>query len=482
MSPKRSARSLAAVVLAAGKGKRLKSGIPKVLHDVAGRPLLWHAAQNALAAKPERIVFVLWNSADRVQAAVQSWNLTPEPVFVHQGEPLGTGHAVAAAEKAVGKADDVLVIAGDFDPVAPSDVRRLLKTHRRTGSAASILTADVDVPGGYARLVRDGTRLLEIVEGTDAPRELRAGHEVSALVFAFRREDLYGALPLLGRENKRREYYLNAVFPILMEKGERVSAIKVDTGGMMGPNSRADLARLGTLLRGRVNEAHMANGVTIVDPDTTHIEAGVRIGRDTVIHPLTFLSGDTRIGQGCSIGPSVQIRDSNVGDGVGIRFAVIEGAKLGRGVDVGPFARIRPGTVLAEGVHIGSYIEVKNSRVGRGSKIPHLSYVGDADIGRGTNIGAATVTVNYDGYAKHRTSIGDEVRIGSDTMLVAPVRVGDRAVTGAGSVITKDVPAGSLAVERGEQRIVKGYRERKDAEHAPEPKTAKGKGSRKGAR
>jgi bifunctional UDP-N-acetylglucosamine pyrophosphorylase / glucosamine-1-phosphate N-acetyltransferase len=489
VSAKRSTRSLAAVVLAAGKGKRLKSGLPKVLHEVAGRPLLWHTLQNVLAAKPDRIVIVVSNGAEQVEAAVRSWSLSPDPAFVHQGEPLGTGHAVAAAEKAVGKAEEVLVVAGDFDPATPSDVRRLLKIHRRTGSAASILTADVDVPGGYARIVRNRSRLLDIVEGTDAPRELLASKEVSALVFAFRRDDLYKALPLVGRENRQKEYYLNAVFPILIEKGERVSAVKVDTGGMMGPNSRADLARLGALLRRRVNEHHMANGVTIVDPDATHIEAGVLIGRDTVIRPLTFLSGDTRIGRGCSIGPSVQIHDSVVGDDVEIRFSVVEGARLARGVDVGPFARIRPGTVLAEDVHIGSYIEVKNSRVGRGSKVPHLSYVGDAEIGRGTNIGAATVTVNYDGYGKHRTTIGDEVRIGSDTMLVAPVRVGDRATTAAGSVITKDVPAGSLAVERGEQRIVEGYRERKDAEHAAEVPAkpaakakGKGKGSRKGAR
>jgi bifunctional UDP-N-acetylglucosamine pyrophosphorylase/glucosamine-1-phosphate N-acetyltransferase len=266
---------------------------------------------------------------------------------------------------------------------------------------------------------------------------------------------------------------------------------------MMGPNSREDLARLGALLRRRVNLNLMDNGVSIVDPETTHIDASVRIGRDTVIRPMTFLTGETTIAARCTLGPSVQIADSEIGDGTQIRFAVIEGAKLGRGVDVGPFARLRPGTVLADGVHIGSYIEVKNSRVGKGSKVPHLSYVGDADVGRGTNIGAATVTVNYDGYAKHRTVIGDEVRIGSDTMLVAPVRVGDRAVTGAGSVITKDVPAGALAVERAEQRIVKGYRKRKDAEagDGPKPKaakaakgakaskgSAKGKGSREGAR
>ncbi|MFB3738628.1 MAG: bifunctional UDP-N-acetylglucosamine diphosphorylase/glucosamine-1-phosphate N-acetyltransferase GlmU [Candidatus Velamenicoccus archaeovorus] len=459
-----SPRPLAAVVLAAGKGKRLKSSLPKVLHPVCGRPLLWHALRNALAARPSRIVIVVANGAERVEEAVRSWGIVPEPVFVHEGEPLGTGHAVLAAERAVGRVAEVLVVGGDFDPVGPDDVRRLLRTHRRTGSAASILTADVDEPGGYARIVRKGTRLLEIVEGTDAPPELRKVREVSTLVFAFRREDLFEALPLVGRDNAQKEHYLNEVFPILLAKGERVSAVKVDTGGMMGPNSRRDLARLSALLRDRINERHLANGVTILDPPSTFIDAEVRIGRETTVLPATFLEGSTRIGAGCAIGPATRIVDSRIGDEASVQFSVVRGSRIGPRADVGPYASIRPGTVLDEGAKAGTFVEIKASRVGKGSKVPHLAYVGDATIGRGTNVGAATVTVNYDGYAKHRTVIGDEVRIGSDTMLVAPVEVGDRAVTGAGSVITKDVPPGALAVERSEQRIVEGYRDRKDAE------------------
>lgn len=472
MPSKSNARSLAAVVLAAGKGKRLKSNLPKVLHPVAGRPLLWHAVQNALAARPQRIVVLVGNGAERVEEAVRAWRISPEPVFVDQGEPLGTGHAVLAAEKAVGRADEVLVVGGDFDPVAPRDVRKLLATHRRTGSAASIMTADVDEPGVYARIVRDGTRLLEIVEGTDAPTELLASHEVSALVFAFRRDDLYKALPLVGRENRQREHYLNAVLPILIDKGERISAIKVDTGGMMGPNSRSDLARLGALLRTRINERHMANGVSILDPATTYIDAEVRIGADTTIHPNTFLEGATRIGAGSQIGPSVRIVDSMVGNGSSVQFSVVEEARIGRGVTVGPYAHLRRDAVLLDESVVGNFVEVKDSTIGRRSKAKHLTYVGNATIGKRANLGAGTVTVNYDGYSKYETIIEDEAKIGSDTMLVAPVRVGRGASTGAGSVITKDVPAGALAVERSEQRIVKGYRKRKDAEHA-----SKGKGS-----
>jgi bifunctional UDP-N-acetylglucosamine pyrophosphorylase/glucosamine-1-phosphate N-acetyltransferase len=462
----RTRRSLAAVVLAAGKGKRLRSGTPKVLHPLCGRPLLWHAVRNALAARPTSLVFVVSNGADRVRDEVSSWDLQPAPVFVDQGEPLGTGHAVLAAEDAVGRAEEVLVVGGDYDPVTPEHVRRLLRVHRRTGSAASILTADVEEPKGYARIVREGTRLVDIVEGTDAPPDLKALHEVSALVFAFRREDLFAALPLVGRENRQKEYYLNEVFPILLRKGERVSAVKVDTGGLMGSNSRGDLAALGGLLRRRINEGHMERGVTIVDPGTTFVDVEVRIGRDTVLHPLTFLEGRTRVGTGCEIGPSTRVVDSRVDDGASVTFAIVRDARIGPGATVGPYVSIRPGTVLEAGAKAGTFVEIKNSRVGRGSKVPHLSYVGDADIGKGVNIGAANVFANYDGYRKHRTIVEDEVRTGSDTILVAPVKLGKGAVTGAGSVITKDVPAGALGVERSEQRIVEGYRKRRDAEAA----------------
>jgi bifunctional UDP-N-acetylglucosamine pyrophosphorylase/glucosamine-1-phosphate N-acetyltransferase len=466
--------SLAAVVLAAGKGKRLKSASQKVLHPIAGRPALWWVLRNVAAARPSRIVIVVHHGADEVREAVASWGCRPEPVFVEQGQPLGTGHAVLAAESAIGRVKEVLVVGGDFDPVEPAHVRELLRVHRRTKSAGTILTTEVSEPGGYARIVRDGTRLVQIVEGTDAPPDLKRINEVSLLLFAFRRADLFRALPLVGRENSQKEYYLNEVFPILMDKGERISAVKVDVGGAMGINSRANLAQTARIVRERINAAHMANGVTLLDPVTTFIDADVSIGPDATIYPNTFLEGSTQIGAGAVIGPSTQIADSRVGDGSTVRFSVVDGARIGRGVEVGPFARLRPGTVLEDGSKVGTYVEVKASRVGRGSKVPHLSYVGDATIGERTNVGASTVTVNYDGYEKHKTVIGDDVRIGSDTMLVAPVRVGDGAVTGAGSVITKDVPPGALAVERSEQRTVEGYRKRKDDE-------ARARGKGKGA-
>jgi bifunctional UDP-N-acetylglucosamine pyrophosphorylase/glucosamine-1-phosphate N-acetyltransferase len=470
--------SLAAVVLAAGRGKRLRSTTPKVLHPICGRPALWWSLRTVAAARPSRIVIVVHHGADEVREAVRSWGIEPAPIFVEQGEALGTGHAVLVAEKAIGRAREVLVVGGDYDPILPEHVRRLLSVHRRTKSAATILTAELAEPGGYGRVVREGTRLLRIVEGFDAPPELKRVNEVSLLVFAFRRADLFRALPLVGRENRLREYYLNEVFTILMDKGERISALKVDVGGAMGINSRGDLAETTRVVRERINGAHLDRGVTMIDPTTTFIDVDVRIGRDTVIHPLTFVEGSTRIGEGCEIGPSTRIVDSRVDDGAIVQFSVMQGARVGKGATVGPFAHLRTGAVLEAGAVIGNFVEMKASRLGRRSKAKHLTYLGDATIGEGVNVGAGTVVVNYDGYEKHRTVVGDDARIGSDTMLVAPVRVGKGAVTGAGSVITKDVPPGALALERSEQHVVKGYRKRKDEEARVRGKPkGKGKGA-----
>ncbi len=461
----RKPRTLAAVVLAAGKGKRLKSSIPKVLHPICGRPALWHVLRTIRGVRPATIVVVVGHGAEDVRAAVRSWGIKPEPVFVEQTELLGTGHAVLAAEQAVGQADDVLIAGGDYDPVTADDVKRLVRAHRGSASAAAIFATELDEPGGYARVVHDRGRLVRIVEGFDAPPELRESHVVSPLVMVFRREDLYRALPSVGRENRQGEYYLNAVLPILLDKGERVAVVPVDTGGTFGVNGRDGLAAVERVVRSRINAGHLANGVTIVDPAATYIDVDVKIGADSVILPMTFLEGSTAIGSGCSIGPSTRIVDSRIGDGSEVTFAVVLGSKVGRGVRVGPFARMRPGTRLADGSKVGSFVDIKNATVGKGSKVPHLSYVGDTEIGKDVNVGAGTVTVNFDGYRKQRTVIRDGASIGSDTMLVAPVTVGRDANTGAGSVITQDVPAGALAVERNEQKNVSGYRKRKDAQH-----------------
>jgi bifunctional UDP-N-acetylglucosamine pyrophosphorylase/glucosamine-1-phosphate N-acetyltransferase len=470
-SSKRTARSLAAVVLAAGKGERLKSGTPKVLHPVCGRPLLWHALQVVRAARPARIVVVVGHGADDVRDAVASWGLKPAPVFVEQAEQLGTGHAVQLAEQAVGRADDVLVANGDFDPIMAADLRKLLTSHRRTGAAVTLGSTVLDRPGGYGRVVRDGSRVTDVIEGRDAPPAVRKIHEVATNWVAFRRDLLYATLPLLDRENRQREYYLNRAISILLDKGERVDAVLCDTGGVLGANTRAGVAALEALLRRRVTSEHMDAGVTLTDPAATYIDVEVRIGRDTVIHPNTFVESGTRIGSGCTIGPSTSIARSRVGDGSVVWFSVLEDAAVGKGCEVGPFARLRPGAVLEDGAQVGNFVEVKASKIGKRSKAKHLAYIGNATVGAGVNIGAGVVVVNYDGYGKHPTVIADGARIGSDTMLVAPVKVGKGAVTGAGSVITKDVPAGALGVERTDQKNVKGYRKRTDAKHASKRRT-----------
>jgi len=461
LASSRTRRKLAVVVLAAGKGKRMKSALPKVLHPVAGRPSLWHVLQAARAARPDVLVIVAGHGAEEVEQAVRGWNIKPPPVFVVQHQLLGTGHATAAAEQVTEGAQDVVGLAGDDPLIAAGHVRTLLGTHRRTKAAATILTTVVDDPTGYGRVVREGSELKDIVQEADASPEQRRIREVSTLAYAFRREDLYGALPLVGRENRLREYYLPDVLFILRNKGERLSAVPVDLGGALGLNSRAGLAAVNRVMRDRIVKAHMAAGVTFADPSTSFVDVDVRIGPDTVILPLTFLEGATRIGRDCSIGPATRVVDSTVADGARITFAVVHGSKIGRHATVGPYASLRPGTVLEDGAKVGTYVEVKASRVGKGSKVPHLAYVGDAVIGEGSNLGAGTVTVNYDGFEKHRTVIGDGVHVGSDTMLVAPVRLGANSWTGAGSVITKDVPPGALAVERTEQRTIAGYDERR---------------------
>jgi bifunctional UDP-N-acetylglucosamine pyrophosphorylase / glucosamine-1-phosphate N-acetyltransferase len=458
-------QSLALVVLAAGKGKRIKSSTPKVLHPICGEPALWHVLKAASAAKPTKIVVVVGHGSADVESAVRSWGFTPAPVFVQQREQLGTGHAVMVAERAVGRAVDVLIANGDFDPVRPQDVRRLVRRHRRTGAAVTIASSELDEPGGYGRIIRQGSRVVDVIEGIDAPPVVRAIHEVGTNWMVFRRDLLFATLPLVDRENRQREYYLNRAVSILLEKGERVDALVCDTGGVMGLNSRGGLASVERVVRDRTNASHMAAGVTLIDPATTYIDVGVRIGGDTVIRPLTFLEGSTRVGAGCRIGPSTRVVDSTVGDRSEVTFAVVLGSKIGRDVTVGPFVRMRPGVVMADGSKAGAFVDLKNVQVGRRSKVPHLSYVGDARLGDDVNIGAGNITANFDGYEKHVTVIHDGARTGSDTILVAPVTVGRGAVTGAGSVITQDVPAGALGLERGEQRNLEGYRKRKDADH-----------------
>ena len=331
-SPARSTRSLAAVVLAAGRGKRLKSARPKVLHEVCGRAILWHVLRALRGARPDRIVIVVSDAGGAVEEAVRGWGITPEPVFVEQKERLGTGHAVLTAERAVSGVDDVVVMAGDDPLFLPDQVRSLVRAHRRTKAAGThphhgprrSEGLRADRPGRRRRAPRDR-------RGARRHAEVRAIQEVATLVYAFRREDLFRALPLVGRENRQREYYLHHVFPILRDKGERLTLVPIDVGGVLPQvNSRAGIARAARVMRDRILEEHMTAGVTVVDPDTTYVDVDVRIGADTTLLPLTFLQGDTRVGDGCTLGPSTRIVDSRIGDDVEVTFSVVRGARLGR--------------------------------------------------------------------------------------------------------------------------------------------------------
>ncbi|MBI4261260.1 MAG: bifunctional UDP-N-acetylglucosamine diphosphorylase/glucosamine-1-phosphate N-acetyltransferase GlmU, partial [Actinobacteria bacterium] len=385
-------RSLAVVVLAAGKGKRIRSDLPKVLHPVCGRPALWYVLQAVRRVRPGRIVVVVHHGADQVRKAVRSWGVKPEPVFVEQGEPLGTGHAVMAAERAVGRSGEVLVVSGDEPLHTGESLAELLRVHRRKKAAATLLTTELRDARGYGRVIREGDEFVRIAEEKDATARERRIHEVATMVYAFRRGRLFDALRLVTPDNRQREYYLPDTLAILRDKGETVGAAWADLGGVLGINTRGELAEVTSIMRARINARHLEAGVTLLDPDRTYIDASVRIGRDTVVLPMTFLEGKTRIGPGCAIGPSTRIQDSTVGEGSEVTFSVVREARIGPGVSVGPFASLRPGTVIAEGGKAGTFVEIKASRVGPGSKVPHLAYVGDATIGKDVNVGAGTIT------------------------------------------------------------------------------------------
>ena len=467
---KRSQR-LAAVVLAAGHGKRIKSSLPKVLQPLCGRPVLWHVLTAVRAVRADAVLVVIRQAGNEVEEAVRSWDLKLPIEFVVQAEPHGTGHAVMAVEHRLSGVDEALVVNGDEPLVTGAQLRDLVSLRRRRRAAGAVQTTIPEDASGFARVIREGDELVRLAEGSDASTEELAVPEVATGVYAFAREDLFRALPLVTRDNRQREYYLPDVLGILREKGERLVVQLVDIGGAVGVNSRSELARAARSMRSRINEELMAKGVTMIDPDQIYVDVGVTVGRDTTLLPQTMLEGGTRVGEGCIIGPATRIEDSTIAEGATIEQSVVRGARIGPRTSVGPFASIRPDTVVGADARIGTSVEIKASRIGDGSKVPHLSYIGDATIGKNVNIGAGTITVNYDGYAKHPTIIGNDVRIGSDTMLVAPVRIGRGAVTGAGSVITKDVPAGALAVERAEQRHVPGYRQRKDSEKRPKGET-----------
>ena len=447
--PKAPARALAVIVMAAGESKRFKSKTPKVLHDLCGRPILAPILDTVSALKPAKTVLVVGRNADQVREAAVALSKQPFTT-AKQEKQLGTADAARAGDETLGDfKGDVVIVPGDTPLVTSKMLKALIAYHRTQKAAATILTATLQDPTGYGRIIRTKNDVAKIVEQTDATATERAIQEVNGGIYVFDRAALRSALTKVERANKQKEFYLTDVISILKEKGEKVLAKEAaDPNEILGINDRAQLAATTKLLRQRTNANLMAAGVTIVDPDLTYIDPTVKVGPDTVIHPPTFIHGDTRIGEGCEIGPGARITNSRIDDGARVLFSTLDGAKVGAHAQVGPYAYLRPGARLAKNAKVGTFVEVKESDIGEGSKVPHLSYVGDTTIGRDVNVGAATVTVNYDPETKikAKTVIGDGAKIGSDTMLIAPVTVGKRAVTGAGSVVTKDVAAETVVV------------------------------------
>ncbi len=434
---------VAGIILAAGQGTRMRSKHPKVLHPLVGKPLASYAIETVRKACDCRPVMVIGYQADAVRKA-----LGDEVDYVVQEPQLGTGHAVQQTQALLeGKADLVLVTLADMPLLEAATIRRLIETQQMHSGPITMLTVLADDPRGFGRVVRSSEgQVLAVVEESQATPEQLQIRELNASVYCFTADWLWQALRRIPISPKG-EYYLTDLIGIAVEEGRTVQALQVaDAEEMIGINTRVHLAEAEAILRKRINEEWMLAGVTLIDPRSTYIEPGVKIGQDTVIYPNTYLHGSTIIGEDCVIGPNVIIRDSRLGNRVKVLVSVMDRAELEDDVDVGPFARLRKGAHLAQGVHMGNFGEIKNAYLGPGTKMGHFSYVGDAQIGPGVNIGAGTVTCNFDGEKKHLTEIGANAFIGSDTMLVAPVKLGEGARTGAGSVVTKNVAEYTLVV------------------------------------
>ena len=454
-----SRRNLAVIVLAAGLGTRMKSKTPKVLHEVCGKPMIAWISEAVAAVKPDRTLVVL---GDGVEAVHQVLPQSTEVVM--QKKQLGTGDAVRSAEDVLGGFEgDIMVMYGDTPLVTGEDLAELLAAHTAKAPSCTLMTVDVDDPSHYGRVCRDADeRVTRIVEHRDASEEELKICEVNAGVYVFEAPALWEALAEVGSDNDQGEIYLTDVIGVMSERRQVVLAHKIaDESVVLGVNSRLDLAKAAGLMQRRILERHMLDGVTLRDPGSTYVDAGVKIGRDTVLEPMTMLIGDTLVGEDCVIGPSTTLVGSSVDDGCQVISSYVVAAEIGAGCNVGPFAYLRPGARLEEGAKAGTFVEIKNSRIGEGAKVPHLSYIGDAEVGAGTNIAAGNITANYDGINKHRTVIGRDVNTGADTVFVAPVEVGDGAMTGAGSVITDEVPPGDLGIARAKQRNVEGYARKK---------------------
>jgi bifunctional UDP-N-acetylglucosamine pyrophosphorylase/glucosamine-1-phosphate N-acetyltransferase len=446
---------LGAVVLAAGQGTRMKSALPKVLHPLAGRPMIGWVLASLAGTDVTETVVVVGHGADAVAAALPEGATT-----CVQDEQFGTGHATGIGLAALPRAcDTVLVVCGDTPLLSNELVVALVAQHAATRPSATMVTTVLPDAGAYGRVVRDGGgRVMGVVEARDASDAEAQIAEINAGIFMFDRAALTAALSQVGSGNAQSEIYLPDVLPIL--GGAVETLITDDSDVVLGVNTRVDLAACEAILQARLREALMLDGVSIPDPTSVYLGADVLVGPDTVLLPGVYLRGATTVGANCVIGPNCVIDDATIADGAQVINAVVRESDIGPGTSIGPFAYVRPGTRLLAKAKIGTFVETKNAVIGARSKVPHLSYIGDAEIGEDTNIGAGNITANYDGFRKHRTTVGARVKTGSDCVLVAPVTIGDDAMTGAGSIITDEVPAGALGIARARQRVIEDFTRR----------------------
>jgi bifunctional UDP-N-acetylglucosamine pyrophosphorylase / glucosamine-1-phosphate N-acetyltransferase len=451
------------IVLAAGEGKRMKSDLAKVAHTAAGRPLINWVLKTVEPLMPKSTVVVVGHGADQVNA------LLPDGVLsAVQSEQLGTGHATSIGLDALddaGPDDTIVILYGDMPLLSNDLVARL--ADRSPDVSARLVTTVFEDPTGYGRIIRDDRDLvMGVVEERDCTEEQRKLTEINAGAYAFRFADLVDALGRVSNQNAQGEYYLTDVIGLLVEQEHDIEPVSATPEEVVGINSQDQLSEATRLLHLQTAQRLMDSGVWILDPSRTYIDDTVVVEPGARIYPGVHLEGSTTVGSGAQVGPDTYVVDSTIGAGSTVWYAVLRGAVVGDDCEVGPYASLRPGTVLASRAKVGTFVETKNTSLGEGAKAPHLSYLGDATIGARSNIGAGSITCNYDGYEKHRTEIGEDVFVGSDTMLVAPLRIGDGATTGAGSVITSDVAEGALAVERSEQKEIPGYAQSRAERHA----------------
>jgi bifunctional UDP-N-acetylglucosamine pyrophosphorylase/glucosamine-1-phosphate N-acetyltransferase len=451
------------VILAAGQGTRMKSKLPKVLHKVGGLPLLDHVIRTAQAVAPDTVTVITGHAGDQVRDFCGQY---PNISTAVQEPQLGTAHALQQAEEPLrGKTGTLVLLSGDVPLLSRSTLRNLVEQHNSAGAAATVVTASVERPYGYGRIIRSEGRISKIVEERDASAAERSVREINAGIYAFDLAPLFDSLRSIASQNAQGEFYLTDLIGIYRRRGLVVETVLAENPDeIRGVNSRTELGEVGKLVRQKKNEELMAAGVTLVDSATTYVDVDATVGPDTIIHPGVVIEGATVVGSACEIRSNVCLQNATIGDRVTIKsFCVIEGSSIADGAVVGPFAHIRPDSTVGEGAKVGNFVELKKTVLGPGSKANHLAYLGDATIGADVNVGAGTITCNYDGVAKHSTVIEDGAFIGSDSQLIAPVRVGRGAYVGAGSSITEDVPAGALGIARARQTNLEGWATRKAA-------------------